>query len=202
VCLRFAYGTTQSTDSRGRVNAKVRRGLLHLTADVPANDFLPDWASDAHKCLPAQLVIREAGIAIETVHFSGAYCVRYAEAFESGDEQLGSYICHFTLSDPDGWNWQVGGPTAYVAPAPREHGRPGAALVDGPALNQHTADWAAAQAQALDPARIAGMYMGYKAGKEQKGEAPRSQAEWWGEPSKRVWGPAHRRGLLGRVPGR
>jgi hypothetical protein len=107
----------------------VRRGLLHLTADVPENDILPAWASDPHKRLSASLVVLDdTGRAIETVHFAGAYCVRYAEAFESGDDQLGSYICHFTLSDPDGWTWQLGGPTAYVAPAPREHGTPGAAL--------------------------------------------------------------------------
>ena len=49
---------------------------------------------------------------------AGAYCVSYAEAFESGDDQLGSYICHFTLSDPDGWTWQLGGPTAYLNPVP------------------------------------------------------------------------------------
>ena len=115
--LRFAYGTAQSTDQRGRVSAKVRHSLVHLTAAVPEHSFLLHWASDPHKRLPAQLILREAGRAIETVLFAGAYCVSYAEAFESGDEHLGSYICHFTLSDPDGWTWQVGGPTAYVAPA-------------------------------------------------------------------------------------
>ena len=57
-------------------------------------------------------------MAIETVLFSGAYCVSYEEAFESGDEQLGSYRCHFTLSDPEGWTWQAGGPTAYFNPIP------------------------------------------------------------------------------------
>ena len=74
---------------------------------------------------------------------------------------------------------------AYVAPAPREHGTPGAALESSPAVDQQAADWAAARAQALDPMRIAGMYAIYKAGKEQKGAQPRSQNAWWGEPGKR-----------------
>ena len=66
---------------------------------------------------------------LETLRLSAAYCVRYHERFVSGDAQGGAYQCYVTLSDPDGWTLAAGGPAAaFVAPAAREHGGPGAAL--------------------------------------------------------------------------
>jgi hypothetical protein len=39
------------------------------------------------------------------------YCVGYQEFFTSGDTDGGSYQCQLTLSDPDGWTLQPGGPS-------------------------------------------------------------------------------------------
>ncbi|WP_156176005.1 hypothetical protein [Hymenobacter terrenus] len=95
--------------------AKVVRGLLHATADVPDHHLLEGWAGDPLKRLPARLVVLDNGIAVETLTFKAAYCVGYDEEFESGNEHLGAYVCHFTLSDPDGWTWERGrGPNAYL----------------------------------------------------------------------------------------
>jgi hypothetical protein len=56
--------------------------------------------------------------------------VRYHEQFVGGDAQGGAYQCFLTLSDPDGWTLSAGGPaSAFVAPAAREHGRPGVVAV-------------------------------------------------------------------------
>ncbi|MGI4863585.1 MAG: type VI secretion system tube protein TssD [Janthinobacterium lividum] len=43
------FGFSQATDGRGRVQAKVRHGLLHLTLDVPDTDQLPALAQAAYK---------------------------------------------------------------------------------------------------------------------------------------------------------
>ena len=72
------------------------------------------------------------GGALETLLLPAAYCVSYAEAFVAGDAQNGAYVCHLVLSEPDGFTIQAGGPAgAFVAPAPREHGLPGAAALAG-----------------------------------------------------------------------
>ncbi|WP_046243736.1 type VI secretion system tube protein TssD [Hymenobacter terrenus] len=113
--LRFRYKANQAPDQRGRVVANVVRGLLHATADVPDHHLLEGWAGDPLKRLPARLVVLDNGVAVETITFKAAYCVGYDEAFESGNEQLGAYVCHFPLSDPDGWTWERGrGPNAYL----------------------------------------------------------------------------------------
>ncbi|WP_046247282.1 hypothetical protein, partial [Hymenobacter terrenus] len=84
--------------------------------DVPDHHLLEGWAGDHPlKRLPARLVVLDNGIAIETLSFKAAYCVGYNEEFESGNEHLGAYVCHFTLSDPDDWTWERGrGPNAYL----------------------------------------------------------------------------------------
>ncbi|MBO2011740.1 hypothetical protein [Hymenobacter negativus] len=54
----------------------------------------------------------------------------YQEQFVSGAAQGRAYQCFLTLSDPTGWTIAPGGPAAaFVAPAAREHGVPGAAAV-------------------------------------------------------------------------
>lgn len=54
--IRYKYAFTQSTDARGRVNAKVRHGRLKLEMDVPHDDVIPAWAADTHKTLAGVLV--------------------------------------------------------------------------------------------------------------------------------------------------
>ena len=55
----------------------------------------------------------------------------YHEQFSSGDENDGAYQCLLTLSAPTGWTLAPGGPaTAFVAPAARDHGGPGAATLE------------------------------------------------------------------------
>ena len=77
------------------------------------------------------------GAALETLLLKAAYCVSYHEEFTAGDAGHGAYVCHLVLSDPDGWTLQAGGPAgAFVAPAAREHGVPGAAAVLGVGASQ------------------------------------------------------------------
>ena len=98
---------------------------VKLVLDVPEDNFLEAWANDPTKRCAAHLVFRDAagGSPIETVSLAGAYCVRYAEVFETG--KAGCYRAFVTLSDPDGFTWQAGGAGgAFVAPAAREHGVP------------------------------------------------------------------------------
>jgi hypothetical protein len=40
--------------------------------------------------------------------------VGYQEFFASGEAQGGAYQCRVTLSDPDGWHWRPGGPSAQA----------------------------------------------------------------------------------------
>jgi hypothetical protein len=189
-----SYSLHQATHQRGRVSTKVRHGPVQLTLSVPDNDVLLAWAVDPQKRQAATVVFFDAnsGSAMETLLLPAAYAVAYAEQFHHGDDAHGAYVCFLTLSDPDGWTIQAGGPgSAFVAPAPRNHGVPSAselsaAIGAGPAvLDPHAADWAAARAQVLDPVRIAALYASYAAGKRQKKELPRSQADWWGKPGKR-----------------
>ncbi|WP_052732735.1 type VI secretion system tube protein TssD [Hymenobacter terrenus] len=110
------YGSTQDTDARSRATAKVRQTLAEFVLDVPDHDFLEGWASDPLKRLAAEAVFSDAtGQTLETLSFAAAYCVGYQEFFSSGDTEGGSYQCRVTLSDPDGWHWQPGGP----APSPQ-----------------------------------------------------------------------------------
>ena len=68
------------------------------------------------------------GHLLETLRLPGAYCISYHEQFTSSDVSGGSYQCFITLSDPTGWTIEPGGPAgAFVAPAARDHGVPGAA---------------------------------------------------------------------------
>ena len=115
----------------------MRHEPVYLTLPVPDNDALLAWAADPHKQQAARVVFRDAngGSPVETLALSAAYCVSYQEKFVSGEARGGAYVCHLVLADPAGFTMQAGGPAgAYVAPAAREHGVPGAALpfVAGP----------------------------------------------------------------------
>ena len=130
--LHCHFGVHQATHQRGRVSTRVRHEPVHLTLSVPDEDALLAWAAEGQKRQAAAVVFRDAngGSPVETLALGAAYCVNYQEEFVSGDVNNGSYVCHLVLSDPDGFTIQAGGPaTAFVAPAAREHGVPGAALV-------------------------------------------------------------------------
>lgn len=123
--LLCTFGTEQAIHQRGRVSTKVRHGPVQLTLSVPDNDVLFAWANEPLKQQAAAIVYADAngGSAIETLHLAAAHCVAYAEEFYHGDGTLGSYVCTLTLSDPNGWTLQAGGPAvAFVSPAAREHG--------------------------------------------------------------------------------
>jgi hypothetical protein len=125
--LHCSYHTSQTTDNRGRVAAKVRHHPVEVVVDVPDVDVLLAWAADPHKRLAADIVFLDSTTrnAIETLRLAAAYCVGYHESFTSGDTSTGAYQCHITLSDPDGFTVVPGGPSrAFVAPAAREHGTP------------------------------------------------------------------------------
>ena len=70
-----------------------------------------------------------AGSSVLETQALPAFPARYPESFANGDASTGAYQCYLTLSDPDGWTLTAGGPaTAFVAPAAREHGLPGAVV--------------------------------------------------------------------------
>jgi hypothetical protein len=120
------FGFTQATDQRGRVQAKVRHGLLHLTLDVPDTDLLLDWAHTAHKPLGGHVTFFEPDqrTARETLSFAAGQCVSYQETFVAGDGAAGAYVCQLTITS-DGLTLAPGGPaSAFVAPAARECAAP------------------------------------------------------------------------------
>jgi len=123
------FSFSQTTDARGRVNAKVRHGLLHLTLDVPDDDGLLGWAAAAHKPLAGHVTFFETGqrTARETVRFAAGQCVGYEETFVSGDGQSGAYVCALTITS-DGLTLAPGGAGGpFVAAAAREYAAPAAA---------------------------------------------------------------------------
>jgi hypothetical protein len=135
------FDVTQATQLRGRVSAKVRSGPVQLVLDVPDGDVLLAWAADPHKRQATAVVFLDAngGRAVETLRLPAAYCVAYQEQFIRGDAAGGAYQCFLTLSDPTGWTIAPGGPAgAFVAPAAREHGGPGASLAVASALERET----------------------------------------------------------------
>ena len=100
--VRCHQACHQSVDARGRVNAKVRHDLLHLTVDVSDDDALLAWAADPFKALAGEVVFYNATqlVALETIAFAAAQCVGYHESFESGAGGDGAYVCQLTLTAP------------------------------------------------------------------------------------------------------
>jgi hypothetical protein len=125
------YEFTQATSERGRVVAKVRHGLVHLTLDVPADDKLLDWAHAPYKPLAGRVIFYDAkgGSVLETLAWEAGQCVGYQEEFSSGDQNQGAYVCHLTIAAPT-LTLQPGGPAAYVAAAAGEHGGPQQGLLN------------------------------------------------------------------------
>jgi hypothetical protein len=118
------FGIQQQTHQRGRVSAKVRYEPVHVTADVPEDDFLLAWAADPHKHLAVSITFKNAvgGAALEAISMISAYCVRYDEIFQHGNTTNEAYQVVVTLSDPSGFTIQAGSPAvAFVTPAPGTH---------------------------------------------------------------------------------
>ena len=91
---------SQATNERGRVAAKVRHGLVHLTLDVPDDDLLLDWGNTAHKPLAGHVTFFNTGrhTARETLSWEAGECVGYHETFISGDGAAGAYVCSLVVS--------------------------------------------------------------------------------------------------------
>ena len=91
---------SQATNERGRVAAKVRHGLVHLTLDVPDDDLLLDWGNTAHKPLAGHVMFFNTGrhTARETLSWEAGECVGYHETFISGDGTAGAYVCSLVVS--------------------------------------------------------------------------------------------------------
>lgn len=132
--LHCSYHTSQATNERGRVSAKVRHHPVELVLDVPDLDVLVAWAAAPHKRQAVDIVFLDGASrnALETLHMAGAYCVSYRENFAAGNTSTGAYQCHLTLSDPDGFTLAPGGPVGkFTAPPAREHGVPTASSLVG-----------------------------------------------------------------------
>jgi|GEM_PF-6577850 len=130
------YSFEQATDERGRVQARVRHGLLHLVFDVPDNDQLLAWASTPHKELAGHVTFFAADrrTARETVSFAAGQCVSYQENFVAGEGVTGAYMCQLTITSK-GLTLAAGGPAqVFVAPAAREYAAPVAAAVLKPLI--------------------------------------------------------------------
>ncbi|WP_046247494.1 type VI secretion system tube protein TssD [Hymenobacter terrenus] len=132
--LRYCtYGVQQATGERGRPVERVRHGRLDAVADVPADDFLPDWAATPHRPLAGHVVFYDVqgGPPRETVSWEAGHCVDYQETFESGNAAEGSYVCHVSIAAPK-LAFNAGGPaTAFVVPPARDHGTPPVAVMRG-----------------------------------------------------------------------
>lgn len=120
------YRFTQSTGARGRVNEKVRHGLLELVLDVPDGDQLLAWAAAPRRPLDGHVSFFSANefMAHETVSFKAGECVSYEESFTAGAGNIGAYRCRLTVAAAQ-LDLTAGGPgRVFAAPDPREHGQP------------------------------------------------------------------------------
>ncbi len=105
VVVRCTYNFTQAIGARGRVNERVRHGLLEVTLNVPDGahgNLLLLWASTPHYPLDGHVSFHDDSpfSARETVSFKGGECVSYQETFEVGSEVLGSYHCSLIIAAP------------------------------------------------------------------------------------------------------
>jgi hypothetical protein len=156
--VRCHYAASQSTDARGRANAKVRHDLLYLTVDVPDSDELLDWAAAIHKPLAGEVVFYNPTqlVALETIAFTAGECVGYQEVFESGAGSDGAYVCQLTIAAP-AFELRAGGapPAAAVATASLQKAASVASQAQ-PATAAVAAAAAAAEASATAAATAAG----------------------------------------------
>ena len=135
--VRCQYACHQATDARGRVNAKVRHDLLHLTLDVPDDDVLLDWAAAPFKPLAGDVVFYNMTQLVphETIAFATGQCVAYQEVFASGATGNGAYVCHISVTAPS-FELRSGGPAAAVVAGQQAQRIIGAAQQVGAAVQQ------------------------------------------------------------------
>ena len=95
-----SYSFTQAVDTRGRVNERVRHGLLELVLDIPDGDQLLVWAATPHYPLDGHVSFFQVNdlTASETVSFKAGQCIGYQEVFEAGADLVGSYRCSLTIA--------------------------------------------------------------------------------------------------------
>lgn len=117
------YEFTQATDERGRVVAKMRHGLLHLTLDVPENEQLLAWAVAPYKPLAGHVTFFETNgrTARETVSWEVGQCIGYQELFEAGDAGVGAYVCQLVIATTKLTLSPGSAPKPFVAAAPRDY---------------------------------------------------------------------------------
>lgn len=114
--VHCSYACHQATDTRGRVQAKVRYAPLELVLDVPTDDVLLAWAHTPHKPLAGQVVFYDIArqTAHETIAFAAGECVQYAEDFASSATGDGAYVCQLTITAPS-FELRAGGPATPLA---------------------------------------------------------------------------------------
>ena len=119
---------TQATGERGRVNAKVRHGLVYLSLDVPDDEVLADWGNATHKPLAGHVTFFETDrrTARETLSFAAAHCVSYHEAFVAGNGTAGAYVCKLTISTSQLTLTPGGPPRPLTTAAARDYAPPAA----------------------------------------------------------------------------
>lgn len=118
----------QATSQRGRVQAKVRHGLVYLGLDVPHDEVLLAWAATPFKAQAGHVTFfaDDQRTARETLSFTAGQCVSYSEAFTAGDADEGAYLCQLTIATehlmlaPGGPARAVVAPAAQIMPMARE----------------------------------------------------------------------------------
>ena len=118
-----SFEFTQATNERGRVMAKVRHGLVHVTLDVPDDALLLAWGTTAHQPLAGHVTFFETGgrTARETLAWEAGECVGYHETFAAGDGAAGAYVCQLVIAAPK-LVLTPGGPARpLVAATPRDY---------------------------------------------------------------------------------
>jgi hypothetical protein len=121
-----SFDFTQATNERGRVAAKVRHGLLHVTLDVPDDALLLDWGTAARKPLDGHVTFFETDrrTARETVSFAAGACVGYHEVFAGGNGAAGAYVCQLIIAAAQLVLTPGGPPRPLVAATPRDYVTP------------------------------------------------------------------------------
>lgn len=82
--LTCDYSFHQPTNSRGRVVASVRSGLIRVSVEVQDNhDFLTNWAAQTNNEQSGSITFLniDQGSTFKVLSFSEAHCVSYREVF-------------------------------------------------------------------------------------------------------------------------
>lgn len=90
----------QDTGPRGRPATRTYAGEVHLTMPVPRDARLVAWAKEQHQGRTCSIVFRELdGIGASLVlTLENAYCVSYAEHFQTDANGHVSYFCQLSIT--------------------------------------------------------------------------------------------------------